>query len=290
MRVLSLFDGMSCGRIALDRAGLHVDSYHASEIDPYAIKVSESNYPDITQVGDVCGVNGEDYPDLDLLLGGSPCQGFSYAGGKLNFEDPRSALFFEFVRILKEARPRFFLLENVRMKPEWVGVINAELGVEPMAINSALVSAQNRNRLYWTNIPNLSQPEDKGILFDEILEPLTLVPNSFDVGASQLAKITNLGRLSEGACKVAFRDPSSNCEKAVCLVARDYKGIPGREHHNAAMQDGVLRRLTPVEYERLQTVPEGYTSAVSKSQRIKMLGNGWTVDVVAHILSGIPED
>lgn len=288
LNVLSLFDGMSCGRIALDRLKIPVAKYYASEIDKYAMKVAKSNYPEIEHIGDVKGVTGDGFPvEIDLLIAGSPCQGFSYAGKQLNFEDERSILFFEFVRLLKKLKPRYFLLENVKMKKEWQDVISEMLGVEPIPINSSLVSAQNRNRIYWSNIPNIVLPKNKNIRFDDILQPEKEVCESFNVSEVQLKKITQLETLKEGACKIAFRDPSSNCEKAVCLVARDYKGIPGREHHNAAMQNGKLRRLTPIEYERLQTVPENYTSSVSKTQRIKMLGNGWTVDVIAHILKGI---
>ena len=155
---------MACGRIALERCGFDIEKYYASEIDKYAIEVAKANYPDIIHIGDVCRVTAEDYQDIDLLMGGSPCQGFSFAGKKLNFDDPRSALFFEFVRILQEVRPKYFLLENVRMKKEYQDIITEHLGVEPIMINSALVSAQNRVRLYWTNIPNVEQPEDRGII------------------------------------------------------------------------------------------------------------------------------
>lgn len=288
MNVISLFDGMSCGRVALERAGFEVDRYVASEIDKYAIAVSKDNYPDIEQIGDVQNTSRSDFPShVDLLLGGSPCQGFSYAGKQLNFDDPRSRLFFEYVRVLKETNPTYFLLENVNMKKEWADVITDHLGVEPININSSLVSAQHRRRVYWTNIPNVSQPEDRGIKFNDILEPLTLVREGLNVSPVQLERITHLEDLREGGCKIAFRDRSQNCDKAVCVVARDHKGIPGREHHNAAMQDGVLRRLSPVEYERLQTLPDRYTKAVSETQRVKMIGNAWTVDVIAHIMSGM---
>ena len=150
MNVLSLFDGMSCGRIALERAGIKVDKYYASEIDKYAITITKKNFPNTIHIGDVTKIKAEDLEPIDLLMGGSPCQGFSFAGRQLNFDDPRSALFFEFVRLLKECKPKYFLLENVRMKKEYQDVITEHLGVEPIMINSALVSAQNRKRLYWT--------------------------------------------------------------------------------------------------------------------------------------------
>ena len=153
MNVLSLFDGMSCARIALERLGVQVDNYYACEIDKYAIQVSTANYPDIQQIGDITAIKADDYPNIDLLIGGSPCQGFSFAGKQLAFDDPRSKLFFEFVRVLREVKPKYFLLENVRMKQEYQDVISEHLGVKPIKINSALFSAQSRNRFYWTNIP-----------------------------------------------------------------------------------------------------------------------------------------
>ena len=174
MNVLSLFDGMSCGRLALDRLGIEVDNYYSAEIDKYAIQVSEDNYPDIIRLGDVCDVKAKDLPKIDLILAGSPCQGFSFAGKQLAFDDPRSALFFEFVRILKECEPKYFLLENVKMKKEFLDIISQQVGVEPILINSALVSAQNRQRYYWTNILGVEQPEQRGVVLRDILE------NGFD--------------------------------------------------------------------------------------------------------------
>lgn len=163
MKVLSLFDGISCGRLALERAGIPVESYIAYEIDENAIAVSRSNYPDIIQAGDVLTADFTQYEGVDLLIGGSPCQGFSASGKCLNFEDPRSKLFFEYVRAIREAKPKYFLLENVVMKKEWSAVITEQLGVEPILLNSSLVSAQNRNRLYWTNIPGVTPPVDRGL-------------------------------------------------------------------------------------------------------------------------------
>ena len=161
MNVLSLFDGMSCGQIALNKLGIKYDNYFASEIDKYAIQVTQKNYPNTKQIGSVVDVKGEDLPNIDLLIGGSPCQGFSFAGKQLNFDDPRSKLFFEFVRILEETKPKYFLLENVKMKKEYYDVITDILEVEPIEINSSLVSAQSRKRMYWTNIPYIVKPKDK---------------------------------------------------------------------------------------------------------------------------------
>jgi DNA (cytosine-5)-methyltransferase 3A len=190
MKVLSLFDGMSCGQIALSKLGIKVDKYYASEIDKYAIQITQKNFPDTVQLGDICEIDAKDFMDVDLILAGSPCQGFSFAGKQLAFDDPRSALFFEFVRLLKEIRPKYFLLENVRMKKEFLEVITEQVSscytaddvapeykdifgavkFEPHFINSSLLSAQSRQRYYWTNIPNIKQPEDKGIVLRDILE------------------------------------------------------------------------------------------------------------------------
>lgn len=174
MNVLSLFDGMSCAMIALERAGIVVDNYYASEVDKFAIKVSKENYPNIIQLGDInTWRNGWDLPKIDLVIGGSPCQGFSFAGKQLAFDDARSKLFFEYLEILRTIKcynPQVkFLLENVRMKKEYLDVISDLLGVEPININSALLSAQNRNRYYWCNW-NVEQPKDRGILLKDILE------------------------------------------------------------------------------------------------------------------------
>ncbi len=195
MKVLSLFDGMSCGRIALDRLGIPVEKYYASEIDKYAIQVSQANYPDIIQVGDICDLDPKDYMDVDLMLAGSPCQGFSFAGKQLAFDDPRSALFFEFIRLLKKIKPKYFLLENVRMKKEFLQIISEQVsdcypeipfGIEPIFINSSLLSAQSRQRYYWTNIPNIQQPEDRGIVLRDILE--TEVDDNLDKMTSKEGK------------------------------------------------------------------------------------------------------
>lgn len=474
MNILSLFDGMSCGRLALDRLGIKVDKYYASEIDKYAIQVSSANYPDIIQIGDVCDVKGEDYPDIDLVLAGSPCQGFSFAGNQLAFDDPRSALFFEFVRILKEVKPKYFLLENVKMKKEFLDVISEHVGVEPILINSALVSAQNRLRYYWTNIPGVEQPEDRGIVLRDILE--TEPDEKYDISEAKIDRVLNAKRgkgffYNEDSEKIGtviagyHKEPTDGSyieqhkpkrvgqikkggqgdrvysedgksitlsaqsggtagngnmlvetkhkpvkhternrrhlkmpdEKSLCMTATMYKGAGNngmtlvpmqvralteqrteeskrirKEHRQRTgkdwsprggkemvpredgkmntlttsltkshileierLPDGVKggalrgrqvsdddswtqqletrdddksnalttvqkdsvvvdnvddlhwRKLTPLECERLQTVPDNYTDHVSNTQRYKMLGNGWTIEVIAHILKGI---
>jgi len=460
MNILSLFDGMSCGRLALDRLGIKVDKYYASEIDKYAIEVASANYPDTIQIGDVCDVKGEDYPDIDLILAGSPCQGFSFAGHQLAFDDPRSALFFEFVRVLKEVNPKYFLLENVKMKKEFLDIISDQVGVEPILINSSLLSAQNRQRYYWTNVPGVEQPEDRGLVLKDILETeadeqptkdternrrhhktpeqksltmtatmykgagnngMTLVPMvdglpdksetiksqyyksskanferkgtfhatgvpqtpqrvgtanikghdikkrvyseegkspSIIADSGTVPKITSPKRVGtavdikghdsikrvysqEGKSptlttmqgghrqpKVAVETSengvtnikkgtsgkswffeqqtytedskktralkagsgSGNIPKVVSTIRDKSKAVRtgGRGSYDRHEWDSVdemhWRKLTPLECERLQTVPDNYTNHVSNTQRYKMLGNGWTIEVIAHIL------
>ena len=459
MNVLSLFDGMSCGRIALGRLNIKVDNYYASEIDKYAMKVSEANYPDIIQVGDVTQLDTSTLPKIDLIMGGSPCQGFSFAGKQLAFDDPRSALFFEFVRCVKELKPKYFLLENVRMKKEYLDIISEQIGVEPIMINSALVSAQNRVRYYWTNIPDIEQPKQRGIVLRDILETnpdnnldkmtnkqgksyaltasyngavawnslqrkqRTMVPvmqkpikvgniypsggqngNIFSadgksptlsagqgktgrgIGSNNSPKIQtydtpkqvgtaidingHLACNNTGEPKVikggAMRARSVNKDgknivwketkpkqmlelrkddksNAISSVTKDslvvtfsedrikkfketlkddpqpsvngiiqlnnpshssgrvyspegksptlMAGNSGGGKEPVKINDDVCwRKLTPVECERLQTVPDDYTNHVSNTQRYKMLGNGWNIETITHILKKIKED
>lgn len=372
MNVLSLFDGMSCGQIALNRLGIKYDNYFASEIDKYAIKITQKNYPNTIQVGSVTELKAEDLPRIDLLIGGSPCQGFSFAGKQLNFEDPRSKLFFEFVRLLKELKPKYFLLENVKMKIEHESVITQYLGVNPVEINSALVSAQNRRRLYWTNIPGdiktifgtkISQPEDKDIILKDIVHENEFEAVLKDYGKyrSKNYKSNNIDanyfkgednhaqgtqtiewlkeyivpfdktlktldkEVEKGKVGYFRTDSQANRvyyihDKAVTLTGESGGGAAkmgqylfgcitpdriekrqngqrfnnGKKFYTLTAQDqhgilteGYIRKLTPIECERLQTVPEGYTEGVSNSQRYRMLGNGWTVDVIAHILKNM---
>jgi len=269
--VLSLFDGMSCGQLALDTLGIKVNNYFASEIDPYAIKIAKKNYPNTKHIGSVVDVKGANLPKIDLLIGGSPCQSFSNAGERTGM-DGKSKLFWEFVRVLKETNPTYFLLENVRMKKEWENIITEQLGVKPILINSRLVSAQNRPRLYWTNIPNIEQPLDRGLVLADILE------DTWDDKFNLSEKACDyMSRLRNGKPRWEYHtNPLDG--KSACLTANMYKGVP----YGVIKEQ--LRRLTPVECERLQTVPDNYTAGVSDTQRFKMLGNGWTIDVIAHIL------
>ena len=308
INVLSLFDGMSCGRIALNKLDIPC-RYYASEVDKYAIKVSLANYPDTIQLGDVTQVYWKDQnlhkhlqPKIDLLIGGSPCQGFSFAGKHLNFQDDRSKLFFEYVRLLNEVKPKYFLLENVRMKKESEDIISQYLGVSPIAINSNTLSAQNRQRLYWTNIP-VSQPEDKGIKLKDILEDGVVDRDKSHCLDANYWKGGNLKSYfekhrrqlvfsSNGLCHVGDADIKGN--DTIRRVYHPNGKAPtlttmqgGHREPKVFADDLKWRKLTPLECERLQTVPDNYTNHVSNTQRYKMLGNGMTVDVIAHILKGM---
>jgi DNA-cytosine methyltransferase len=379
INVLSLFDGMSCGQIALNKVGIEYENYFASEIDKYAIQVAKHNYPNTKHIGSVVDVKGSDLPKINLLIGGSPCQGFSFAGKQLNFDDPRSKLFFEFVRLKNECNPTYFLLENVKMKKEYQDVITEHLGVEPIEINSNLLSAQNRKRIYWTNIPGVSIPNDKGILLKDI------VHENADNHLSEKEidyMLRSSGKWSPSTNNRFETYLNYHERKAHCLTANLNKGVPyncffeilseyivpfdktlqildkevqrgkvgyfrkdsqanrvyyihdkaitltgeagggaakmgqylfgcitpdriekrqngqkfndGKKFYTLTAQDkhgvlieGYIRKLTPIECERLQTVPDNYSAIVSNSQRYKMLGNGWTVDVITHIFGGL---
>lgn len=290
MNVLSVFDGMSCGMIALERAGINVEEYFSSEIDEYAIKVSQQNYPSIRRLGNVekieinkaRGVTYISYDggtqmlvgDVDLLIGGSPCQSFSIAGDGSGF-DGSSKLFWEYIRVLRDLRtvnPDIkFLLENVVMKKEWEDVITKEMGISPILINSSLFSAQNRKRLYWTNIPIPQLPKDKGLVLADILKSKT---------SKKFVEDTDRN----------LRHERGYSDKALCCSATMYKGAGNNGMtlvRRINQPDNKLSVLTPEEVEALQTVPIGYTAHVSNTQRYKMLGNGWTVDVIAHIFEGL---
>jgi DNA (cytosine-5)-methyltransferase 3A len=282
MNILSLFDGISCGRVALERAEIEAENYFASEIDEYAIKISRRNYPEIQQIGNVLNVDATKLPQIDLLLAGSPCQGFSFAGKQLAFDDPRSKLFFEFVRILKECNPKYFILENVKMKKEWLDIITEHVGVEPILINSSLVSAQSRQRYYWTNIPNVGLPHDPEAEQLVLLDILDIDVREIYWANEKLRGLYKGGKYLNSGYKSQGNRVHDIEEKSPTICA----GSHG--YSNGYVDTGVVRRLTPIECERLQTLPEGYTDkGVSDTQRYKALGNGWTVDVVTHILRQI---
>ena len=306
MKVLSLFDGMSCGQIALQRLGIDVEKYVASEIDKYAISVAKKNFPNMIHVGDVRDVKVAEH--FDLIMFGSPCQGFSFAGNNLNFDDPRSKLFFEAVRILEEAKtinPNVkFLMENVRMKKESEQVITDLLGVEPIAINSSIFSAQSRYRLYWTNLEVGEIPQDKGIVLKDILEDdyITDRDKSHCIDANYF-KGGNLKSYFEkhrrqlvfskdGLCHVGDADLKGH--DAIKRVYHSEGKSPtvttmggGHREPKVFEEPKAWRKLTPLECERLQTVPDNYTNHVSNTQRYKMIGNGWTIDVIAFLLSDL---
>lgn len=430
MNVVSYFDGMSCGQLALKRAGVKIQNYFACEIDKYSSQVAINNFPNMQILGDVTKVNLRKLPKIDLFIGGSPCQGFSFAGKQLNFEDPRSKLFFEFAADLRFIQETInpdvkFLLENVKMKKEYQDIISVFLGVQPVEVNSALVSAQNRKRLYWTNICEITQPEDKGILLKDIVHEhadfLNVLQDNFNINPSGKGMngivrsvnnpksnclTTNKGegqKISIPIREYAIKDKQTDYlfkdsalrlkkkyaaidpEKAICLMAKQFQNwsgnfvsyqisefiVPfektlqildkevargkvgyfrkdsqanrvyyihdkavtlcgdagggaakmgqylfgcitpdriekrqngqrfneGTKFYTLTAQDkhgilieGYIRKLTPIECERLQTVPDNYTAGVSNSQRYKMLGNGWTVDVIAHIFKNLIKD
>lgn len=352
MNVLSLFDGMSCGQQALERAGFKVENYFASEIDKYAIQVTMANYPNTKQLGSVVNVDGYSLPKIDLLIGGSPCQSFSFAGKRKGmstkdeqeiltlehylqlkaegFEfEGQSYLFWEYMRLLNETKPKYFLLENVMMGEKWEKVLSKAIGVKPIMINSALISAQNRQRLYWTNIglapaglfgdleSTIEQPKDKGILLKDILEPE--VDSKYFLSEKVVNKIKSNNLVNSeiichnmqprsgdptkgGTGHLTRTDGKTYCldtgnTNAVEVIATQLGNSPEfgnftsnsgkaytmrRDEPNGVIIDSKIRRLTPIECERLQTVKDNYTNHVSDSQRYKMLGNGWTVDVIAH--------
>ena len=298
MNVLSLFDGMSCGQIALSRAGIEVDNYYASELDKYAIKVTQANWPETVQLGDVTKWRewDIDWSSIDLLIGGSPCQGFSFAGKQLAFDDPRSALFFEYLNILnhiKSVNPKVkFVLENVKMKKEYLELISGFLKVAPVFINSELVSAQCRKRYYWANW-EFSAPEDKEIMLEDITESGIVdrikshcidanyfkggnLKSYFEKHRRQLIFFVGRGNNPQGFRAISGKTPA--------LSKSSW------QHNNFLADKAGYRKLTPVECERLQTVPDNYTNHVSSTQRYKILGNGWTVDVIAHIFRGMNEN
>ena len=277
INVLSLFDGISCGHIALDKAGISINKYYASEIDKYAIKVTNKNYPETINLGDVTTVSGELFTEkIDLLIGGSPCQGFSQAGKMKNFDDPRSKLFWEYVRILQEVKPKYFLLENVVMKQEWQDIISEALGVKPIMIDSSLTSAATRKRLYWTNIPGVGQPEDLGITFGDIRER-DVQDGSIYYTDKGLDWIRRHEKRTGKTLRII-----GDSDKMQMLEASMYKKYSSQRFFGIEDTHG-LRYITVTECERCMNVPDGYTDCCSNTQRYKQLGNGWEVNTITHI-------
>jgi DNA (cytosine-5)-methyltransferase 3A len=357
MNCLSIFDGNSGGRVAFERANIKLKKYFSSEIDRYAIQVANKNYPqdEVNRLGDVANWRNWDLPKIDILIGGSPCQGFSFAGKQLNFNDSRSALFFEFLNIKNHYNPKYFLLENVKMKKEYQDVISGYLGVEPIEINSSLVSAQSRKRLYWTNIPNIEQPKEKGLVLADVLKiriknirenKILMSKSNFKVKVRKnyidknelclfikqhkndtIKNISDYCNVSKTKAEHWFRNDSSfaipdhvswsrmkekleiktnkydeaindfeiknnNYDMAKRIYHTDGKHptlttLTGGGQRKTITDGDDMFYLSPIHCERLQTLPDNYTEGVSNTQRYKMLGNGWTIDVIAHILKGL---
>ena len=350
LNVLSLFDGISCGRIALERAGIMVDRYYASEIDRHAITVSTNNYPDTIHLGDITKLNHIDL-QIDLVIGGSPCQSFSQAGKRNGFEG-ESKLFWEFIRVLREVKPKYFLLENVKMKKEWLDIITKAIGVQPIEIDSALVSAQQRKRMYWTNIPlgKLSITDRKIYLKDVLgiktptsedriimtkadfnvkvrkhyIDRLELCDylrenkkgTNGDIALKLNIPITKVEHWFRRDNSFAIPDEVSwfklkdifgldsrydkqitefEIKKNTFDMARRIYHIDGKHPTLTTLSGGHQRKnitdgndlfyLNPEHTEELQTLPKGYTKGITDNQRFKVIGNGWTVDIVAEILA-----
>lgn len=288
MNVLSACDGISCGMVALQKAGHNVKKYWASEIDKPAIKASKANWNNIERIGDITKVRVPKNHHVDLIIGGTPCQGFSFAGKQLNFNDPRSRLVLEFIRLVKECK-RYnpglkFVLENVVMKKEYQEVISGLLECEPIFINSKLVSAQDRKRLYWTNIKVNELPKDKGVVLQD------LIPGHY-AGGMRGRRIDERGVRQDYHPNIPIvqQIESRRDGKTNCLTTVDKDNVLTKEiYDRQPIKDKWYRYLTAAEYEWLQTLPEGYTSSISsEAQRKKMIGNAWTVDVVTHIFKGL---
>lgn len=328
MKVLSLFDGISCGMVALERAGVKVDRYVAYEIDKYAIQVSEKNYPQIEHKGDVFDANFKEYKGFDLLIGGSPCTYWSIARNnrEVTPDGIGGQLFMQYKRALDESGCKYFLYENnYSIHQNIKKFISEQLGVQPIMINSALVSAQNRKRCYWTNIPGVEQPEDCGIVIDDILiggvgEQYAVMPCEGRKAHTIVASYAKAGENpfssygSERARqRIAVKLNDEKTEQHI-EVREDGKGGQGQRIYSVRgksvtlsangggqgaktgpykidLPDGdyIIRKLTPVEAERLQTLPDNYTAGISNTQRYKCIGNGWTVDVIAHIFKHLKE-
>lgn len=291
MKVLSLFDGIPCGRLALERAGIPVEKYYASEIDKYAIQVAQKNYPDTIQIGDCTKVNWEKYKDVDIIIGGSPCQDLSIikCGNREGLHGEKSKLFWEYIRALSIIKPKYFLLENVAsMKFEDREAITAVLRAmypetKCWIIDSGLLSAQERKRYYWTNW-DIDQAEDKCLVLKDILEPSVDEKYFYD------HPITNIDMTKQVCAIMQYKN--HDMHKRILNPEFKCKTLTtcgGGNTQKKVYINGRARKLTPIEYERLQTLPDNYTEGIADSHRYNTIGNGWTVDVIAHIFKGIPE-
>lgn len=284
LRVLSLFDGISCGQVALERAGIPVEVYYASEIDKYAIEITQKNYPNTIQLGDVTKIDGTQFKGkIDLLIGGSPCQSLSITQSKTRQNlDGKSKLFFEYVRILNEVQPKYFLLENVAsMKDECRRIITEYMGVEPLLINSNCFSAQDRPRLYWTNIPvNMLGIQECSLCLADIMESNVDEKYYYDYPLLNIDMSKQVCAIMDYKIHEMHKRIFNPKFKVHTLTA-----CAGGNLQKKVLDNGRARKLTPLEYERLQTLPDNYTSCANNTHRYNVCGNGWTVDVIAHIFS-----
>lgn len=295
--VLSLFDGMSCGQIALERARIKVNNYYASEIKKHAIKVTKEHYPNTIHIGDVTKVsykNGILYSEngnfevgeIDLLIGGSPCQNFSIARAtryKIDgLEGDKSKLFYEYLRLLREVNPKYFLLENVKMKKESEEQLNNYMGVKGIHINSNLVSYQNRPRIYWTNIPGVEIPQDRNINFQDYKDTDYNYCKQFKVNRTpSREKMWNNGN---GKNTIGTCANVTNSNKIYCITRKQ-----DRSPNSGLIEfEDFCRYLTRREIELAQTLPVGYTDSLSYNQMQDLCGDGWTVDVIVHIFKRLP--
>lgn len=296
MNVLSLFDGVSCARIALDNLGVNVEKYYASEIDKHAINVSKSNYPDIIHLGDIKDVKAKDLPKIDLLIGGSPCQDLSNAQKGLGLKGSKSSLFYEYIRLLDEVQPKYFLLENVKNK--WGNVMSDYVGVDFIEINSSILSAQSRPRYYWTNIDfekfpqKLSNTYLNDIVEKEVDEKYYLNKNGLDIFLNEVKLNKNTSK--DGINKV-FEIPKeihkdNERQRRIYSLKSKSPTILARADTTKILINNRVRKLTPLECERLQCIPDNYTSLASDTQRYKMIGNAFTVSVIEHFLKSLNKE
>lgn len=289
MIVLSLFDGISCGQLALKRANINVDKYYASEIDKYAIDITQKHFPNTIQIGDVKNIDTTFFNEsIDLLIGGSPCQNLSIAGDRKGLEGSESKLFYEYLRLLKDLKPKYFLLENnSSMSLDNKNKISDLMGVQPIEINSAFFSGQQRKRLYWTNINFDKSFEDKNICVEQILD------YSFtDVDLSNEVIFTNnYDEYSLKPVRIGYIGKGGQAERVYSIKAKSVtltaNGGGRGSKTGLYLINHIVRKLSPLECERLQTLPDNYTNGLSNTQRYKCIGNGWTVDVIAHIFKGL---
>jgi len=294
MTVLSLFDGISCARIALEKLNIPITTYYASEIDKFAIQVSKENYPDIIHLGDIRDIKAKDLPKIDLLIGGSPCQDLSNAQNGLGLKGEKSRLFYEYIRLYKELKPKYFLLENVKNK--WGDLMSDIVGVDFVEINSSLFSAQSRPRYYWTNldfpkIPNRYNSETLKTVIDNNVDEKYFFNKD---GLHEFVKenlVSNKLPSKDGIVKL-FDVPKTiindhERQRRVYSLESKSPTLLARADTTKIFDGSKIRKITPLESERLQKIPDNYTSSCSNTQRYKMIGNAFNVDTIVHLLKGL---